>query len=76
MVLRCGGARVGKERPGLVAVADGAEHRLFKLACVGRGRKNGLSSESCVRGEGSISSPSRWSERPFFWSGEWRPEAR
>lgn len=76
MVLRCGGARVGKERPRLMVVAKEAEHRLFKLACVGWGRKNGLSSESCVRGEGSVSSPFRWSKRPFFWSGEWRLEAR
>lgn len=60
LVLRCGGARVGKERPRLMAVAKEAEHRLFKLACVGRGRKNSLSSESCVHGKGSVSSPFRW----------------
>jgi len=49
LVLRCRGARVGKERLGLVVVAEGTEHSLFKLACVGRGRKNGLSSrELCA----------------------------
>lgn len=49
--------------------------QLSQLACVGRGRKNCWSLKSCLRGEGSASSLSGWSERQAFWSGEWRPEA-
>lgn len=76
LALRCEGARVGKGRPGLMAVAGGSRRSSSGWCGGGRGRKNYLSSESCLHGEGSVSSLARWSERQALWSGEWKPEAR
>lgn len=59
-----------------MAVAGGSSRTSSGWCGGAGGRKNYLSSGSCLHGEGSVSSLARWSERQALWSGEWKPEAR